>query len=162
MRPVGIALLALVLGLASPSLAQEPPLDGTRPLDTPLVCLARTIYFEARGQSDQGMVAVGHVVMNRVKSPAYPDDLCAVVREGKEEGPCQFSWWCDDKPNAATDERAYHRAVHQAADILEGKAADPTKGANMFHNSAASPAWAKKAEPRGRIGDHFFYYLEGR
>ncbi len=157
-----LALLALAAHTAMPAMAQDLPIDGTRPLDTPLVCLARTIYFEARGQSALGMTAVGHVVMNRVKSSAYPDDVCAVVRDGKEEGPCQFSWWCDDKPNVATDKRAYHRAVHLAADILDGKAADPTEGANMFHNSAASPAWAEKAELRARIGDHFFYYLEGR
>jgi spore germination cell wall hydrolase CwlJ-like protein len=138
---------------------QEPELDGTLPLTDPLVCLARTIYFEAGGQSETEMTAVGHVVMNRARSSAFPDDICAVIRQGVEAGPCQFSWWCDGRTDVATDKAEYDRVVAVARDVLQGKLSDPTDGANMFHNLGVSPRWAKVAEERGRIGDQLFYFL---
>lgn len=141
-------------------LAQELELDGTLPLTDPLVCLARTIYFEASGQSETEMAAVGHVVMNRVRGSAFPDDICAVIRQGGEAGPCQFSWWCDGRSDVATDKVEYDRAIEVARDILAGTSKDPTNGANMFHNLAITPNWAKEAERRARIGDQIFYFLK--
>ena len=151
-----------VAGVGGPSWGQELELDGTQPLIDPLVCLARTIYFEAGGQSEKEMTAVGHVVMNRVRGSAYPDDICAVIRQGGEDGPCQFSWWCDGRSDVAYDRVEYDRVVEVARDVLAGKSIDPTNGANMFHNLAASPRWAKVAERRGQIGDQIFYYLKNR
>jgi len=157
-----MVLIAASIASGGAALAGQAQLDGTRPLDDPLVCLARTIYFEARGQSDREMAAVGHVVVNRVRQPNYPGDICSVVKDGGEEPPCQFSWWCDGRSDVAGNRREYSRAVRIARGILDGSVADPTGGANMFHNGAASPDWAGEAEPRGRIGDQYFYYLEGR
>ena len=125
----------------------------------PLVCLARTIYFEAGGQSLEEMAAVGHVVLNRVTGSAFPDDVCAVVRDGGKNPPCQFSWWCDDRSDVAADHKEYDRSVGVARDVLRGKTKDPTNGANMFHNLSVSPNWAKVAELRGQIGDQLFYFL---
>jgi spore germination cell wall hydrolase CwlJ-like protein len=139
--------------------AQERELDGTLPLTDPLVCLARTIYFEAGGQSLEEMAAVGHVVLNRVKSSAFPNDICAVIRDGGPNPPCQFSWWCDGRPDVATDRKEYDRSVGVARGILQGKTRDLTNGANMFHNLGVTPSWAKVAEPRGQIGDQLFYFL---
>jgi len=155
-RLIHTVVFALIL---APALAGAEALDGTRPLEDPLVCLARTIYFEARGQSDREMAAVGHVVMNRVRQSRFPDDVCAVIKDGGDEPPCQFSWWCDGRPDVATNRREYNRAVRVARGILDGTVPDPTNGANMFHNRAASPSWADEAEPKGRIGDQYFYYL---
>jgi hypothetical protein len=153
---------AFVAVLAGNGDAGAQELDGTLPLDTPLVCLARSIYFEARGQSDEELAAVGHVVMNRVRHSDFPDDICAVISEGGEEPPCQFSWWCDGRSDVAANRREYDRAVRIARGILRGEVSDPTNGANMFHNLAASPGWAAAAEERARIGDQVFYYLEDR
>ena len=44
-----------------------------------LVCLALNVYFEARNQPLTGQIAVTQVVMNRVESEYYPDDVCEVV-----------------------------------------------------------------------------------
>jgi len=156
-----LAGLALAVA-AGPVWGQELELDGTLPLTDPLVCLARTIYFEAGGQSEAEMAAVGYVVMNRVKGSAFPDDVCAVIRQGGEAGPCQFSWWCDGRSDIATDRTEYDRVVEVARGILAGTTKDPTNGANMFHNLGASPSWAKVAELRGQIGDQLFYYLKSR
>lgn len=161
--PLALAVLALIgLGAHGLAPAGEPKLDGTRPLTDPLVCLARTIYFEARGQSTREMSAVGYVVVNRARGSGFPDDICAVVQEGGEIPPCQFGWWCDGKSDIATDGKEYARAEKVARGVLDGTTPDPTGGANMFHNRRASPSWAMVASPRGRIGDHYFYFLEDR
>ncbi len=162
MRLFGIALLAVALGQASHSLADDPPLDGTGPLDTPLVCLARTIYFEARGQGDDELAAVGHVVLNRVAHKDFPDGVCAVIKEGGPEAPCQFSWWCDGKSDTAFGKQEYRRAVRIARQILAGDSEDPTRGAVMFHNLSVKPSWTKSAQSSVRIGDQVFYALEDR
>ncbi len=161
-RALLLCFAALAAGAAGPAPAQGPTLDGTRPLDDPLVCLARTIYFEAGGRGTTEMAAVGFVVVNRARHTDFPDDICAVVQEGGEEPPCQFGWWCDGRPDVATNKREYARAVKVARGILDGTTDDPTDGANMFHNRRVKPAWTKVASPRGRIGAHYFYFLDQR
>ena len=56
-------------------------------------CLAPTIYFEARGEPDEGTLAVGHVVVNRAQHTRFPRRICKVVRQGgdKPRYGCQFS-----------------------------------------------------------------------
>lgn len=161
-RHIWAALLAGIVSGGGSAMAGEPPLDGTRPLTDPLVCLARTIYFEARGRSDAEMAAVGHVVMNRARDSQFPGDVCAVIREGGETPPCQFSWWCDGRSDVAVDRVEYAHAVRVARGVLNGTVPDPTHGANMFHNLSVIPGWAASAEPRGRIGNQRFYYLKER
>ena len=53
-------------------------------------CLAALIFFEARGESLEGQIAVGEVAINRVESPRWPNDICAVVMQKK-----QFSYTHD-------------------------------------------------------------------
>ena len=55
---------------------------------TALMCLALNAYWEARNQSYEGMIAVNQVVMNRVASDIYPNDICKVVFQG----PTRASW----------------------------------------------------------------------
>ncbi len=45
-------------------------------------CLTEALYFEARGESLSGVVAVAEVILNRVDSPDYPNSVCAVVNQG--------------------------------------------------------------------------------
>ena len=42
-------------------------------------CMMRAMYFESNRSSAEGMLAVGTVVMNRVKDPRYPKSVCGVV-----------------------------------------------------------------------------------
>ena len=44
-------------------------------------CLADALYFEARGESVAGQLAVGLVIFNRVEHPKYPDTVCGVTRQ---------------------------------------------------------------------------------
>ena len=138
------------------------PMHPDHPMDRALVCMARALYFEARGQSRAGQLAVGHVIMNRVRHRHYPNTVCGVVMQGGRSGPCQFSWYCDRRSNTPGDLKSYGRLLRLALRILTGDTSDPTNGANMFHNTRVRPHWARVAQPRGQIGSHLFYYLGQR
>ncbi|MEM8539026.1 MAG: cell wall hydrolase [Pseudomonadota bacterium] len=159
-RPDGLWAYAAPDGpVPSPPLS---PMNPNHPMDRALVCMARNIYYESRGQSREGQVAVGHVVLNRVKHRYYPNSVCRVIKQGGRNGPCQFSWYCDRHSNEPKNRKTYARMLDVALDVLSGEVADPTNGANMFHSTAVRPSWARKAQPRGKIGDHYFYYIRTR
>ena len=61
-------------------------------------CLAQTLYFEAKSEGRQGMVAVGWVILNRMRDGEFPRSICGVVKQGREKPGCQFSYWCDGSP----------------------------------------------------------------
>ena len=140
-----------------PRPAPEPASSpGTEAMATPLSCLATTLYHEGRGDGDDAMRAVGAVVMNRVRSASFPNDVCAVVKQGGETGSCQFSWWCDGRSDAPSEPDAFARAEEIAQAILNG-APDPTGGATYFHNVAQTPAWAGSFRRTATIGAHAYY-----
>ena len=59
-------------------------------------CLANAVYFEARGEPVRGQMAVAQVVMNRVFSGFYPNDVCGVVYQNANRHlACQFTFACD-------------------------------------------------------------------
>ena len=51
---------------------------------TPLMCLAAAVFFESRSEPLEGQRAVAEVVMTRVESPRWPDEICAVVFQRKQ------------------------------------------------------------------------------
>jgi spore germination cell wall hydrolase CwlJ-like protein len=140
---------------AAESKAVDP--EGHKPLDDAITCLARTIYWEAKGEGDAGMSAVAAVVMNRLADPDFPKTVCAVVTQGKETGACQFSWWCDGRPDDVEEEKPYAQATEIARRALNQQLPDPTNGAVNFHTMAVQPAWADDYVKTARIGDHIFY-----
>ncbi|MFQ5784322.1 MAG: cell wall hydrolase [Alphaproteobacteria bacterium] len=123
-------------------------------------CLALTIYFEARGEPDQGKLAVGHVVMNRVSDPRYPSWVCDVVRQGGEwpHNRCQFSWWCDGRSDQPKDRVPWERSKAFARLIYWGFTKDPTAGALWYHADYVRPVWRKVLGQGPKIGRHIFYY----
>lgn len=112
-------------------------------------CLANVIYREARGESRAGQQAVAHVVLNRVKDPAFPDSICAVVRQ-----PGQFAPRASGRP---LDEQSYDRAKVVARNAIRGVSDDPTGGATYFHAGANRPKWSWSLVGAGQIGKHRFY-----
>ena len=135
-------------------------IDGRRPIDDPVTCLARTIYWEARGEGEEAMRAVAHVVANRVAQQRFPESFCGVIKDGGEQAPCQFSWWCDGRPDTAWEAEVYARAREIARQVLNGTSKDPTGGATMFHHSGVNPRWARAAKKTATIGSHVFYTLK--
>jgi spore germination cell wall hydrolase CwlJ-like protein len=122
-----------------------------------LRCLALTLYWEARAEKRHAMEAVAWVVLNRRKNPEFPKTICAVVREGGEKPPCQFSYWCDGKAETPQNDEAWKRTRKIATDMLENPSRDPTGGALFFHSSDIAPPWTKERKRTARIGRHIFY-----
>lgn len=151
----GAALAAGVsLWLCAPAAAQVDVRDE-------IECLALTIYFEARGEPDEGKLAVGHVVMNRASHPLFPEDVCAVVRQGGEKlrYRCQFTWWCDGLSDRPTDWRSWERSTTLARHVYWSYSQDPTEGALWYHAEDVEPVWRGRLHPGPKIGRHIFYRL---
>ena len=126
-----------------------------------LECLALTIYFEARGEPDEGKLAVGHVVMNRTQHPLFPPRVCMVVRQGgdKLRNRCQFSWWCDGRSDWPRDRQAWTKSRALAGLIYWDYSRDPTAGALWYHADYVRPAWRRNLTLGPKIGRHVFYGL---
>jgi spore germination cell wall hydrolase CwlJ-like protein len=126
-------------------------------------CLALNIYFEARGETEMGQRAVGHVVMNRVAHTGYPSTVCAVVRQGgeKKRHRCQFSWWCDGQSDKPGNQTAWDQSLRIARQIYAGTLRDITDGALWYHATYVTPYWSKVLLQGDKIGQHIFY-LEHR
>jgi len=122
-------------------------------------CLAQNIYFEARGETHVGKLAVGQVVMNRVASKKFPNSICDVVRQGGEQirFRCQFSWWCDGKSDKPKDLAAWQESLSLAKDIYRGRTDDPTGGALWYHADYVAPYWRSAFVEGPTIGRHIFY-----
>ncbi len=148
------------LRLTRAQIDRLPPAHGGREWK----CLAEALYFEARGESIEGMMAVGEVILNRVRSSAFPNTVCAVVRQGVGNGRyrCQFSYNCDGRPEVIAEPKAWERVGKVARLLLDGTVPhNLTKGATFYHSVKVRPKWARAFRRTARIGDHYFYRKEG-
>ena len=59
---------------------------GKEPMNNSITCLARTIYWEAKGGDKMIMQAIANVVMNRLGHEGFPNTICGIVKQGQEEG----------------------------------------------------------------------------
>ncbi|MDN3556779.1 cell wall hydrolase [Halomonas maura] len=141
--------------------AQAVDPTGKAPLDDALTCLARSIYWEARGEAVADMEAVANVVMNRLAHEGFPDSVCAVVRQGAEQGACQFSWWCDGRVDEADEDAAYAAAKEIARRALNQQLGDHTDGALYFHHRSVLPTWAAEYAKTVDVGGFAFYRPRG-
>ena len=134
---------------------------GEDPLDDAITCLSRTIYWETRGEGAAGMEAVANVVMNRLGHKGFPNTICDVVRQGHEQGACQFSWWCDGRSDDAEEEKSYAIAKEISRKALNRQLTDRTGGAMYFHQRKVSPGWSAEYIKTVEIGEHIFYKPHG-
>lgn len=133
---------------------QVQPATQKRDLD----CLTQAVYFEARGESARGQQAVAQVVMNRVKSPAYPKTVCGVVYQGASlRKGCQFSFACDGSMRRTREGAAWTEARRVAARVLAGAVLADVGGATHFHTTAVSPNWGPQMLRVSQVGLHVFY-----
>ena len=122
-------------------------------------CLARAVYFEARSESELGQLAVAKVILNRVKSPEYPNTICGVVYQGSgRRNSCQFSFACDGQPDDVKSAAAWARSKAVAQKALNGSAKVAAIGtATNYHADYVKPRWAKSMKRLIKIGRHVFY-----
>ncbi len=124
-------------------------------------CLAEAIYFEARGEPEEGQAAVAQVVLNRVSSGLYPSSICGVVFQNRSHyHACQFSFACEGRSLRITEPEAWSIAVRIANEVSEGKTyvAD-VGGATHYHANYVRPYWARRLKKMDVIGHHIFYKL---
>ncbi len=134
---------------------------GKERMDDAITCLARTIYWEARGTDKTVMHAIANVVMNRLGHEGFPASICGIVKQGREEKACQFSWWCDGRPDSAQEKGQYESAKEIARKALNRQLKDLTGGALYFHRRGITPAWSKKYIRTVEIGKIVFYKPAG-
>jgi len=133
----------------APSHASDPgePDDLSREMQ----CLAGAIYFEAKGESLEGQLAVGRVIVARSKSGRFPASYCGVVYQRS-----QFSFIRGNRmPAIDKSSRNWANAVRMARAAHQGSMTSPAEGALFFHAAYASPNWRLKRV--ARIDNHIFY-----
>jgi spore germination cell wall hydrolase CwlJ-like protein len=132
--------------------------------------LARTLWGEARGEGEAGMIAVAAVVLNRIQTSRehggrywWGRDVISVCR-----AQAQFSCWNPGDPNREKllsvddSDEAFRKALAIAADAVAGRIDDPTFGATSY-KVASLPwpyAWGHPRLPLVTIGRHAFFNLE--
>jgi len=122
-------------------------------LDQETNCLATAVYFEARGESLEGQLAVARVVMNRAASGRYPPDWCGVVKQ-----PAQFSFVRHGEfPYVDTNCDAWRKAEAiaelAAANIVPSLSPDVL----WYHADYVAPSWRRNLQEVQQIGAHIFY-----
>jgi hypothetical protein len=123
-------------------------------------CLADAVYYEARGEPFKGQQAVAQVVMNRVFSGYYPNDVCGVVYQNAERHlACQFTFACEGKDLNKVDEPdMWEQAKQIAKDMLDGRIWLAEVGhATHYHAYWVHPSWVHEMTKLYKLGVHTFY-----
>ena len=122
-------------------------------------CLLMAVYFDGRSEPIMGQYAIAEVIMNRVIDTRFPDTVCGVVKQRRKVGErwvCQFSFWCDGKPEVFHNRRAYRQALAVAVGVIDD-ATVFVGGALYYHADYAKPVWRHNLTAYVMIGNHIFY-----
>ena len=129
-----------------------------------VICLALNIYWEARNQPIEGKRAVAEVVMNRSRSPKFPNHPCDVIYQAQtwpsghpKKHQCHFSWFCDGLSDTPTDWSAWAEALITANYVWVGYETPVAPCELYYHSTQVNPEWATRFVPTQQIGDHIFY-----
>ena len=123
-------------------------------LDEQANCLATAVYFEARGESLQGQLAVADVVMNRAASGQYPSTWCDVVKQ-----PWQFSFVTPRTGQfpSITDAASWAKAQGIARIAMAEVVREVPASVLWYHADYVSPSWGSRLTEVSQIGAHIFY-----
>lgn len=182
---IGIGIVAVVVsmtyGYANQS--KQPINEIVKISQEEIECMAVNIYHESKNQSKLGMIAVARVVINRVIDRRFPNTVCEVIKEGPvteswktrqdpdlpdservyypQRDRCQFSWYCDGKPDEIISKKnniAWRMAQDVAIEVLAfDKYNGIVEGATHYHADYVDPAWNKTITLVTHIDDHIFY-----
>ena len=154
--------------LRGPTTNTQPPAQRTVPAEPQIDrrqqdCLSQAVYYEARGETQRGQIAVAEVIMNRVRSGHYPNSVCGVVYQGSHRSTgCQFTFTCDGSLNHRPRGRAWDRAQRVATAVLSGYTRPITQGATHYHTMAVNPVWNSGLVETTKIESHVFYRFPNR
>ena len=128
-------------------------------------CLVEALYHEARSESMLAMLSVANVILTRKENSNFPNTICKVVHQGKYwkgnpiRDKCQFSYWCDGRPERFTDMAGLIKSINVAEMSLKGIQVKQTVGSTHYHASYVTPRWASNPyfKSLGQVGTHIFY-----
>ena len=127
--------------------------EGDAVPDEERKCLAGAVYFEARGESLEGQLAVAEVVLNRVASGEYPASICEVVTQ-----PAQFSFVRNGLVPPVDESSVAWRTALAVAHIADERLANElTPNVLWYHADYVAPSWGRRLAPVVQIGAHIFY-----
>lgn len=116
-------------------------------------CLATAVYFEARGESLEGQLAVARVVMNRAASGRYPSSWCATVKQ-----PWQFSFVRNGQfPSVDSNCDAWRKAQAIARLAMSNAIPSVSNDVLWYHANYVAPSWGRRLTRVSQIGTHIFY-----
>ena len=128
-------------------------------------CHTANIFYEARGESKEGMKAIAAVVINRTTSGKYPKDACMVIFQKN-----QFSWTKQQKFKdiqkvlngdlsgfSDKDKQAFMNARLIASEAHTERFKVLPAGALWYHSSSSNPIWRTSMKRVKKIGQHIFY-----
>jgi spore germination cell wall hydrolase CwlJ-like protein len=116
-----------------------------------VVCLAKNIYFESRGESLAGKLAVAQVTLNRTKHENFPDTVCGVVYQ-----PHQFSWTAKRR-QAIKDSKAWQESLEIARDAINNGLSELRGFSAIYFHSGRKPLDWGRVRLVAKIGKHKFY-----
>jgi hypothetical protein len=123
------------------------------PLDEEATCLATAVYFEARGESPEGQLAVARVVMNRAASGKYPPTWCGTVKQ-----PWQFSFVRNGRfPPVDAGSDAWRKAQAVARLAISNVVPSLSNDVLWYHADYVAPSWGRRLVRVEKIGAHIFY-----
>ena len=153
LKALGNLLTSVMLATSSPADNNLSVLEYSRQAE----CLARVVYFEARGESKQGQRAIMDVVLNRSTHPEFKanGNICNVLK------PSQFQWL--KKKHFIKEKETYAKirayAYHYYRLHITNKRVDSTNGGYFFSSNGVKPA--PRAIKLSKIGNHQFFGLKG-
>lgn len=127
--------------------------------ESDVLVMAQTIWGEARGESNEGQYAIGHVIKNRFDSNKW---FSADSLEGVCKKKWQFSCWNEDDPNKEKMEKLTQEDIKDfieiANNVLDGsKESNVGKATHYYADYIKEPKWAEGKTPITKIGVHHFY-----
>ncbi len=138
--PATAAALGVTLSSSSSS-------SGSSTVSADQYLLARLVYAEARGESYKGKVAVAAVVLNRVRSSAFPNTISGVIYQSNA---------FESVSNGSINKTPDSDCLRAAREAMNGW--DPTGGCLYFYNAAqvSTGSWIKTRTVKTVIGNHSF------
>jgi spore germination cell wall hydrolase CwlJ-like protein len=162
---LAIPLLALtsIVAFAYSSRSRDEPrrLEAANERARELHCLAENIYYEARGEPLDGQYAVAEVTLNRVRSPLFPNTICAVVHDTRWD-PLRHRYvahfsWTQMEGRGEPWGPLWQQAMAVATAVVDDTYMPLVPDALYYHADSVHPYWASTKRSVARIGSHVFY-----
>jgi len=132
----------------------------TKYINKQIDCMTQALYYESRGESNEGMLAVATVIYNRVRTANYPKSVCGVINQHTwtdGEKHCQFSYKCE-KQYRINDKTQWIRSKIIAENvILNHKFHNILYKKRALHYKEKSSVTAWHYHKIIKIGNHIFY-----